>query len=1829
MTLPVGSITGTLRLLGASEFNAGIMGAQRSMDLAAGSASKMAGAVNEQDAAMTRSAAQAAKLRALSLSLTAAEERHTAAVMSGNASTAKLASTEAAELRARVRLADATAASTRSIAAMGKTSTAAAAEVSTLRTGLASTIETAGKLGLAFGAFELIKKAIDIGKESASYQRSMKQISALTGASEKQIAGLNDSLLAMSKQYAQAPEDLATSLYHAYAIGLRGKDALDLVAAAAKGAAVGNADLEETTNALTSTVAAGVVGNQSYSKTMAQLLQIVGSGDMKLSQFNEALGTGGIAQLATYGVNLRDIGAALATFGDNNLRGAEAMTRLIQTARYMEHVVGPGAKALDDIGLSTQRLTADLQTGGLNKALQDLHAHLDAAGITGNKVGAELNKIFSARGAAGVSMMIQDLSRFDTKYAELGDTAQTLDQRFNKIKDTASFAFKSLATGAVAAGVELEQRFNPQLASVAHLIAESIPQAINVGKGALVPFVAVWHALDDVLGPLAGHMDDVAGFLRPIAPEAEAVAAAVLSMWLAYKGFGIATAAGRAIKSAAETGYLKTLMLRDGVVSSVGPMQASYSRMGASATAAGLQQQAAADKATAAQVRSAAVEAQAFSDETAASSASTDAQVADADERAAASLAAARAASIAATQSAAAAEEASAAIVAAGDAARFGWSSLAGPIGIAAAGVLTFVTLLHHSGQSAQEAAAQVNTYTDAIKADSGALGDNTRQAVQNALQRSGAAAAGRKLGISYDLITQAALGNAGAMAKVRAAAQLYEIGTLNNTAATRGHLVAAYKLMGVLGDQSGAVHKAADMYDYETGKAKDNTSATNANATAKQRQKAAEAAAAVSAAALYGLTGTAGVAAYQAALAAAQKNTAQTKAQTLAFQMENNAAALVNQALQTLAGQHLNNAQAQTALDQATLSLTQSLKKNGSSVADNTAKGVANRQAIDGAVSALQGKMTAEAQATGSTEKATAQYRANAKALLDQIGKLDGTKSAAYRYAQQLLKIPPVVPTKIDLQNAAALRALREVKAQVAALANSISSLPPIDLNKVGQRSTIAGRASGGGLPRGLAWVGEGGAELADNDGHGNVQIIPHNAAVAYARTAGINVPGYATGTPGAPKTVISRSGSHGLAGRLLFQEGDMIGRELIAGLQMHKGDLIATAGSVVDAMVKSFGHARSVVLSGIHKATAPDKGSQDALSAIIAAHLHTATDVIKNPAAVAARIGAPTAAATAKAVATQQHADIALANYRKLAAELRDVTKATNAKVAAANHDAHEADKAARNARNHAEDMASSTKAERAAKSAAEDHARALEREATQADNTAKRVAKAAKKQQDAVGAMASKAKSAYQKAKSAADAAAQAAQQDAQNMVASIAAQFATLQQDYDNMKSTIAGGLTAGSDLSTIWGKLGDDVQTASDNLDQANQALADAQAAMPGLAAAQQAEADATRQQTAAHQALTAALAAGDPASILAAQQAQTDAATRLAAAQAAVQAAQPTPDQIKAVADAQDKVTAAQKAYTAAKAADSAGGVASVLAGFAGSEKQFAGDLTHLKSMIGDGPAAQALITELSGLGDQAGDALAEGLINDPKSLQAILASMQQIQSIADGEGTQLATAFYQAGANSLMQLMQGIEDEYPSVAAALAPYAAQLAQMFNIPMPTPPSSSASAAAGKSVTAASDIASYYLVQDTANGKWYDVNPTAKTVHELTAAQQQRDIAAGATVNVRTSGVPHFAAGTWDAPGGPSLVGEMGAELVLGPQIKNLPRHSAVIPNNVLKGSSPFGDTAGIERRLDVLNARVASLAGEIGEVQARAGAALYDRAGEKAGARMGRYLRQF
>jgi hypothetical protein len=185
--------------------------------------------------------------------------------------------------------------------------------------------------------------------------------------------------------------------------------------------------------------------------------------------------------------------------------------------------------------------------------------------------------------------------------------------------------------------------------------------------------------------------------------------------------------------------------------------------------------------------------------------------------------------------------------------------------------------------------------------------------------------------------------------------------------------------------------------------------------------------------------------------------------------------------------------------------------------------------------------------------------------------------------------------------------------------------------------------------------------------------------------------------------------------------------------------------------------------------------------------------------------------------------------------------------------------------------------------------------------------------------------------------------------------------------------------------------------------------------------------------------------------------------------------------------------------------------------------KQFAGDL---KTLIAEG-AGQGLIEQIVGMGPQAGDVLAEQLIQAGQgSVQDLSSTLDQISAYSDQAAGEMAASFYGGGVDAMEQFIEGLMKAFPELSAALKPVLQLLDSVFG------PGTSAMLAG--TPFAGENLSSY----DLSGGKhlWFNGS----------------EILDAKTAPKGFTQIPGFAAGVTDFGGGYALVGESGPEVIYMP-----------------------------------------------------------------------------
>jgi hypothetical protein len=356
-----------------------------------------------------------------------------------------------------------------------------------------------------------------------------------------------------------------------------------------------------------------------------------------------------------------------------------------------------------------------------------------------------------------------------------------------------------------------------------------------------------------------------------------------------------------------------------------------------------------------------------------------------------------------------------------------GLQMAAGLIGVAIAGLSLLFAANAEDQRKAEDA---TNRYADALRASNGVIDESIRQSTAKALADEGVLEAGRKLGVNLADLTDAALGNADAQARVNAVIGAQkDVLTEANSGAKTGVArktelgEAADKVTKAIGFENNALHDGIQ-------KNRDLAAATASTAGATSNAEIA----ARNLATTYGVSSTT----YSNVAAGQQKIADKAAEATLKMQLENDAAGLLKQQLDLLAGKSLSAAQAQNSFDRAQLSLAGPIKaaKEALAAAEKRAGEVAadsGKKSAGGAAAVRRAQLSlAQAQdhlrLVQSNGKATASQLASAQDRVERA-----TLNLSIAQGKAATTTGAATQAQKDAANAAAAQARANLEAMYA----------------------------------------------------------------------------------------------------------------------------------------------------------------------------------------------------------------------------------------------------------------------------------------------------------------------------------------------------------------------------------------------------------------------------------------------------------------------------------------------------------------------------------------------------------------------------------------------------------------------------------------------------------------------------------------------------------------------------------------------------------------------------------------------------------------------------
>ena len=385
-----------------------------------------------------------------------------------------------------------------------------------------ATDSTLGKLGAtAMRAGALLGEGLAVAlgesaKEAARFQSEMTRVSTQAGASMKDVKDLSDQVLKLGTVTQQGPDALAESLYHLKSVGMDNASAMKALKESADLAAVGHADLEATTNALAGAWRTGIRGATSFHEAVSTVNAIIGAGNMKMEDFNAAIGTGILPSAKEFGLSMKQVGAALALMTDEGIDSASAATRLRMSFSLLGAPSGAAEDQLKKIHLTGLQLAKAMRgKDGLIGAIQLLKDHLDASGMSAAEESQLLSRAFGGgRSSSGILLMLNNLDVLKKKQDQVNKSTGRFDDAVKQQRKTAEAQWHLLTSNLEVMSVRIGTKVLPPVTEFVHYLAtDAMPAAAHFGKAIddLIPVDKIKKGFGDAEKVVTDFYDGLTG----------------------------------------------------------------------------------------------------------------------------------------------------------------------------------------------------------------------------------------------------------------------------------------------------------------------------------------------------------------------------------------------------------------------------------------------------------------------------------------------------------------------------------------------------------------------------------------------------------------------------------------------------------------------------------------------------------------------------------------------------------------------------------------------------------------------------------------------------------------------------------------------------------------------------------------------------------------------------------------------------------------------------------------------------------------------------------------------------------------------------------------------------------------------------------------------------------------------------------------------------------------------------------------------------------------------------------------------------------------------
>ena len=265
------------------------------------------------------------------------------------------------------------------------------------------------------------------------FEREMTKIEGLVGVSSQSVKDFSTEIQRLAGATGRAPQELGEAMFFIASAGLRGADAMGVLEASAKGAAIGLGQTKVVADAATSAVNAYGAENLSGGDAVDILTAAVREGKVEADRLAPAIGKA-IPVASAMGVEFHEVAAAISSM---TRTGTDARTAAIQLRQIMQSILDPSRqteKALRGFGIAQGELADQARERGLLSVLMRLRDLAEENEEAFADVFPNIRALAGALDITGANLT-ENIGIFERLANATGDT----DVAFQKVTDDVQF----------------------------------------------------------------------------------------------------------------------------------------------------------------------------------------------------------------------------------------------------------------------------------------------------------------------------------------------------------------------------------------------------------------------------------------------------------------------------------------------------------------------------------------------------------------------------------------------------------------------------------------------------------------------------------------------------------------------------------------------------------------------------------------------------------------------------------------------------------------------------------------------------------------------------------------------------------------------------------------------------------------------------------------------------------------------------------------------------------------------------------------------------------------------------------------------------------------------------------------------------------------------------------------------------------------------------------------------------------------------------------------------------------------------------------------------